>query len=381
MRKTFQYRLYPSLSQAKRLDETLQTCRYFYNDLLAERKHAYEEAGVSVGKFTQLRHVKERKAENPYAAQVHSHILQVVVSDLDKAFAAFFRRVKAGEKAGYPRFKGRFRFDSFGLKEYGNGFKIDGRRLKVSGIGRIPVRWHREIEGQIKTLRVTRKADGWYACFSCEVEGKPLPKTGEEVGIDLGLEAFATLSTGERIENPRHYRKAQRGLRTAQRRVSRRTKGGQRRRKAVKVLACAHLKIKRARLDFAHKTAKPLIERFDVLHVEKLNIRGMVRCHPLAKSISDAGWGLFLDVLTAKAECAGRRVEAKNPAGTSIDCSGCGAPVPKKLSVRWHSCPYCECELHRDHNAALNIKNRGGQSLRALTQPVAAYVAREAAGF
>lgn len=378
--KAFVFRVYPSRAQAKCLDETLETARRFYNECLAERKNAYEEAGVSVGKYTQLRHVKERKAENPYAAKVHSHVLQVVVSDLDKAFQAFYRRVKSGEKPGYPRFRGRGRFDSIGLKEYGNGFRLDGRRLKVSGIGRLAVRWHRPLEGTIKTLRLCRRADGWYACFACETEKTVLEPTGADVGIDLGIEHFATLSSGEHIANPRHYRAAQSALRLSQRRVSRRRKGGNNRRKAVETLARAHQKVQRARLDFCHKTARGLVERFDTLAVEKLNIRGMVRCHPLALSISDAGWGIFLQVLAAKAESAGRRVVEVNPAGTSQQCSRCGERVPKKLSQRWHSCPYCDCELQRDHNAALNIKNRGGQLRPALSIPLGV-LAGEAAGF
>lgn len=159
--RTYQFRIYPSRWQEKRLDATLETCRRFYNDLLAERKAAWEQEKRNVSKTEQFRRVKCLKDTSPYAEGVHSHILQVVVADVAKAFDAFFRRLKAGEKAGYPRFKGRFRFDSIGLKEYGNGFKIDGRRLKVSGIGRIAVRWHRQLQGAIKTLRLARKADGW----------------------------------------------------------------------------------------------------------------------------------------------------------------------------------------------------------------------------
>lgn len=202
MLKSFKYRLYPSRSQARLLAATLETCLRFYNDCLAERKEAYETEKRTVGKFEQLRKVKVLKETNPYAQDIHSHILQVTVSDLDKAFQAFFRRVKAGEKPGYPRFKGRNRFNSFGLKEYGNGFRLDGRRLKLSGIGRIAVRWHRPLEGQIKTVRIVRKAGHWYACFSCEVEAQPLAPTGQSVGIDVGLASLITTSSGKKVNNP-----------------------------------------------------------------------------------------------------------------------------------------------------------------------------------
>jgi putative transposase len=216
--KAFVYRLYPSKSQRGRLEAVRETCRHFYNDCLRERKEAYEERGETISRIVQLRKVKVEKDTSPYAFEIHSHILQNVVADLDKAFQAFFHRVKAGENPGYPRFKGRFRFAGFGYKEYRNGFKVDGRRLKLSGIGRIAVRWHREIEGTIKMARVFCRAGKWFVAFSCEVEKpEPLPKTGESIGIDLGLLQLATLSNGEEAENPRWYRRILRKLRIIQR--------------------------------------------------------------------------------------------------------------------------------------------------------------------
>lgn len=192
MRKTFRYRLYPTKAQAARLSATLETCRRWYNACLEQRRNAYQDRGESVGVYAQLSQVKDLKRENPYAAGIHSHVLQIVVQDLAKAFDAFFRRVKAGEKPGYPRFKSRDRFNSFGFKENGNGFKIDGRKLRLSGIGRVSVRWHREIDGKVKTVRIVRNAGRWYACFSCETEAAPLPATGREVGIDVGISHLVT---------------------------------------------------------------------------------------------------------------------------------------------------------------------------------------------
>src|SRR3954470_8964630 len=214
MFQAFVYRLFPSKSQAVRLGAVLETTRHFYNTCLRERKDAYEQRGETITRTVQLRKVKVEKATSPYALDIHSHILQNVVADLDKAFQAFFRRVKAGDDPGYPRFKGRNRFAGFGFKEYGNGFKVDGRRLKLSGIGRIAVRWHREIEGTIKTARIYCRAGKWFAALACEVEApEPLPKTGAEAGVDVGLIRLATLSDGEKIENPRWYRKILRELR------------------------------------------------------------------------------------------------------------------------------------------------------------------------
>ena len=226
LQRTYRYRLFPSPSQTRLLDSTLEACRHFYNDCLAERKMAYEQGGVTLGKYAQLRQVKVVRATNPWAKNVHSHVLQTVVQDLDKAFVAFFRRVKAGEKPGYPRFKGRNRWRSFGFKEYGNGFKIDGRRLRLSGIGRVAVRWHRPVEGQIKTARSVKSAGKWFVSFSCVVETPlPLPPAGGDIGVDVGLLSLVTMSDGEKVKHPRFYRDAQRKLRIVQRSVARKTKG------------------------------------------------------------------------------------------------------------------------------------------------------------
>jgi len=381
MLKTFQYRLYPTKSQERLLESTLETCRRFYNDCLAERKEAYEQEKRTISKFAQLHQVKTLKQTNPHAATVHSHILQVVVSDLDKAFQAFFRRVKAGEKPGYPRFKGRNRFDSFGFKEYGNGFRLDGRRLKLSGIGRVAVRWHRELEGQIKTARVIRKAGHWYVSFACEVEQpEPLPSTGQSVGVDVGVASLITLSDGTKVDNPKWYRASQAKLRIAQRRVARRKKGGKNRRKAVLQLQRLHVHIQNQRRDFLNKLAHGLVQANDVIAVEDLQIQNMVRNKHLSKSILDSGWGYFRQRLAAKAAEAGRVVVAVNPAYTSKTCSGCGTVFEHlTLSDRWVECA-CGLSLDRDHNAALNIQ-RAGHVRLGITWPVAACVPKEAAGF
>jgi putative transposase len=353
--KTFKYRLYPSPAQGFRLEETLETCRRWYNTCLAERKEAWEKEHRGVGKYEQLRQVKEYRRQNEYAGRLHSHLLQVVVQDLDKAFCAFFRRVQAGETPGYPRFKGRNRFDSFGLKEYGNGFKVDGRRLKLSGIGRIRVRWHRPLEGKVKTVRICRQAGKWSACFACEVEEKPLPSTGKAVGIDVGIQHLLATSEGEVIENPRWYSCEQKQLRVLQRRVSRRKLGGSNRRKAVSVLQRQHEHIANQRKDFLNKIAHSLVVRYDRIVLEDLHIRGMVRNRHFSKSILDAGWGTLKRCLVGKAVEAGRQVVWVNPAYTSKSCSSCGAVWEDlTLADRWVDCS-CGLSMDRDVNAALNI--------------------------
>jgi len=355
MIKSYKYRLYPSNAQIRLLDQTLEICRGWYNTCLAERKEAYEAEKRTVGKYEQLRRVKELKRSNPYAANVHSHILQVVVQDLDKAFQAYFRRVKAGEEPGYPRFKGRNRFDSFGLKEYGNGFKLDGRRLRLSGIGRLRVRWHRPIEGTIKTIRICRQAGKWYACFVCEVMEQPLQPTGQSVGIDVGVHHLLATSNHEVVENPRWYRYAQAKLRILQRRVARRSKGGSNRRKAVLALQRQHEYIANSRRDFLNKLAHSLIDRYDFIALEDLQIKGMVRKRHLSKSILDAGWGYLKQRLIDKAAEAGRQVILVNPSYTSKTCSSCGVLYEGlSLADRWIECS-CGLSVDRDVNAALNI--------------------------
>jgi putative transposase len=313
---------------------------------------------------------------------IHSQVLQDVLTRLDRAFGAFFRRVKAGETPSYPRFHGANRSTSFTYKQVGNGAMLDNGFLVLSRIGRLAVRWSRLMEGTPKTVTISREADGWYTCFSCAGGPvQPLPLTGEETRIDLGLESFATLATGESIANPRIFRGAERHRRRAQRRVSRRKQGSHRRRKAVRLLARAHQRVRRARRDFHHKTALALVRQYDTIAHEDLQTAHLLRNHHLAKAITDAGWCAFLSILSCKAVEAGKTVVAVPPAFTSQACSGCGVLVYKGLSVRWHACPECRSSLHRDQNAALNILRLGGQSsgagqaLQALTRPVGADVA------
>lgn len=373
--KTFKYKLRPTPPQATQFEATLRLCRELYNAALQERRDAWKMRHISVGYYEQKAQLPEIRQLREDCAALHSQVLQDVVLRVDRTFKAFFRRVKAGQKAGYPRFKGRDRYRSFTYPQWGNGASLVGDRLLLSKIGHLAVRWSRPLEGTPKTVTISKEADGWYVSFSCaEVPVQPLPLTGEETGIDVGLESFLTLADGTHIENPRHYRKAEKALKRAQRRVSRRKKDRHRRRKSVKLLAKKHLKVRRQRLDHQHKTVLSLVQRYDTMYYEDLQVANMVQNHHLAKSISDAGWSQFCTILTFKAANAGKRAVAVPPADTSQVCSGCGIVVQKGLSVRWHSCPECGTSLHRDHNAALNIL-RVGQTRQASTQPVGAYVA------
>jgi putative transposase len=364
--KTYKEKLRPTLTQERTLEGVLWRCRVLYNTALEQRITAWQRCHVSISRFQQEADLKTIRATFPDYAGIHSHVLQNVLARLDKTYQTFFRRAQQGEKAGFPRFKAATRYHSFTFKEYGNGATIDNGYLVLSKIGRISVHWSRPTEGTPKTVTVSKEADGWYVSITCvDVPLHPLPPTGQETGIDLGLESFATLANGTMIHNPRFYQRAERYLAKCQRRVAKRKKGSARRRKAVCWLAKAHQAVRRQRQDFHHKTALPLVRQYDAIYHEDLQVANMVKNHHLAKSIQDAGWSGFLAILSFKAANAGRSVVAVDPAFASQVCSGCGVMVYKGLSVRWHSCPECGTSLHRDHNAARNIQWRG-QRLRGL---------------
>lgn len=366
LRKTYKYKLRPTPAQARQLEQTLWRCRTLYNTALEQRKVAYERRGVTLSAYGQQAELPDLKAAFPEYGDIHSQVLQDVLTRLDKAFQAFFRRIKAGQTPGYPRFQGRNRYHSFTYKQYGNGARLDNGFLVLSKIGRIGVRWSRPLEGTPKTVTISQEADGWYAVISCaDVPARPLPPTGRETGIDVGLKVFVITADGEVVDNPRPHRRGEKKLAKAQRRVSKRKQGSHRRKKAAGLLGKQHQTVKRQRADFHHKTALNLLRQYDTIYLEDLQVANMVRNHHLAKSISDAGWAQFRTILEAKAACAGRRVVAVPPAYTSQDCSGCGERVPKSLSVRTHVCTNCGLVMDRDENAARNIQ-WAGQALRGL---------------
>jgi putative transposase len=377
LRKTFKYKLKPTSEQKQKLDLVLLRCRTLYNTALDERKTAWERCRVSLTCYQQNAELPELKAAFPEFTEVHSQVLQDVLLRLDRAFQAFFRRIQAGETPGHPRFQGANRYHSFTYPQVGEhgGARLDNGFLVLSKIGRIAVRWSRLLEGMPKTVTISREADGWYACFSCaDVAVSPLPRTGCDTGIDVGLKVFLITAQGQIVENPRHYQNSEKALKKAQRRVSRRKQGSKRRRKTASLLRRKQQKVHRQRTDFHHKTALALLHTYDTIYVEELRVANLVRSSHLAKSISDVGWSAFRVILEGKAVYAGRRVVAVPPAFTSQDCSGCGKRVRKSLSVRTHVCPCCGVVLDRDENAALNIL-RAGQARQALTQRDAAYVA------
>ncbi|HLZ20745.1 MAG TPA: transposase, partial [Ktedonobacterales bacterium] len=232
VRKTYQEKLQPTPAQERELERVLWRCRTLYNTALEQRITLWKQRGVSLSRYQQEAELKTLRADLPEYGALHSHVLQDVLARLEKTYQAFFRRVQAGEKPGFPRFQGKNRYHSFTYKEYGNGARLDNGYLIISKMGRIAVRWSRPIEGTIKTVTISKEADGWYVSFSCaEVPTEPLPLTGKETGIDVGLKVFLITADGDIVENPRHYRNAEKALKQAQKRISRRKKGSKRRAK------------------------------------------------------------------------------------------------------------------------------------------------------
>jgi putative transposase len=372
VRRVYRYRLYPTVAQDRALRGTLDLLRELYNAALQERRDAYRATGRSPSCYTQQKSLLEVRALRPEFADVHTHLLQDALTRLDRAFQAFFRRCKAGEEPGYPRFRGRGRYSTFTFKDatHGNGAKLcaGDKRLSLTGIGKVKIKLHRPYEGRLKQISVTLDSDGhWYAALVCDdVLPKPLPATGREVGIDLGITEFATFSEGsEPIHNPRPLQRAQARVAKAQRRVSRRKRGSHRRRKARLLLAKQHARVRNVRKDFHHKTALDLVRRYDRIVLEDLNVQGLAR-GMLATQVRDAAWAEFTTILAAKAACAGRELVQVDPRGTSQHCSECGAYVPKTLAVRVHHCPHCGYVADRDLNAARNIHRRGSRRERGV---------------
>ncbi len=368
MHRTFKYRIYLTNGQRRILEQQLEECRWLYNETLATRKNAWEQEQRRVDLYETRGALPLLKVVRPSLKRVHSQVLQNVTERVDLAFKAFFRRVKAGEQeVGYPRFKGKGRYDSLTYPQYGSAVRLDGERLILSKVGAVPVVLHRPLEGTPKTVTLKRSRTGkWYACFSCEVQAQPLPPTNEVVGVDVGLASFATFSDGEEIANPRFYRRDEADLKRVQK-LKDAAKNAQRwdeNRRYKKALAHIHERIVNRRSDFAHKRSRELINRYQVIVFEDLAPQEMGRSRGMRKSILDVAWSQFISRTIAKAEEAGRRVVLVNPRNTSKLCSSCGELVQKTLSDRTHSCPHCGLVMGRDYNAALNILHRGLQTLR-----------------
>ena len=385
MRTSYQYRLKPTKKQAEIIDNTLDMLRYQYNYQLAQRFDWYERWGCSIdrcslvvchilelkdkpNRFSQQATLTQLKKDRPWYKSIHSQVLQEVPKKVEIAFDRWLKGDSNGKRSGKPRFKAKGQYKTFTYPQFKKEH-FSNDKITLSKIGTVKVIVHRPIPDgfDIKTVSITKKADGYYVTLTLEDKTVPTVKPDFDinniVGIDVGLIDFIVTSDDDRIAAPKFLRKAERTLKSAQRRVNRRKKGSNRRKKAIIKLGKQHKKVADTRKDFHFKTANNLLKKYDVIAVEKLNIKGLAKTR-LAKSINDAGWGQFISILTVKAENAGLKVVAINPNGTSLECSSCGQKVKKQLSQRIHNCPSCKVSLCRDLNASLNIKNRGAHDLK-----------------
>jgi putative transposase len=379
MRLTYKYRLYPNHSQRIRLQQTLEACRWLYNKTLAIRKEAWRQEQVTVNRYDTINLIPQWKAENPALLGVHSQALQEVCTRVDLAFKAFFRRVKHGEKPGYPRFRGYGRYDSFTFPQ--SGFDLLGdSKLRLSKIGDVKIKLHRPRQGKCKTLTIQRDSVGnWYASFSCETEPALLEPTPNVVGVDLGLTTFATMSDGGKIDRQRWMQRDTKDIARLQRKKERFAKGSKERRQVVHALCHAYQRAAHRRSNFAHQQSRKLVNHYQFIAFEDLDIQGMQvnGNETIHRGIADVAWGQFVQCTAYKAESAAPRVAPSvvlvDSKGTTQACSRCGETVAKSLSVRTHNCPHCGLTLGRDHNAALNILARGLASMgtQSLEAPAA----------
>jgi len=369
MKTAYKFRMYPNKKQEVSLNLTLETCRHLYNLALADRKNAYETEGISRTYEDQAAMLVAEKKEGNFKG-VFSQVLQDVLRRLDKSFKAFFRRFKAGEKTGYPRFKGEGWYKSFTYPQA--GFKLDGSKLTLSKISSIRIFKHRDVVGKIKTCTIKKDNIGhWYAILVSEVEDvSPIdPKTA--IGVDVGLKSLVALSTGETVEYPQYYVQAEEKLAVAQKNLSRKKKGSANRVKAKAKAAKLHQKIQHHRDEFLHQVSRKLVDSADIIVFENLNISGMLKNRHLAKHIQDHAWGKLIQFTQSKAAKAGKVVELVDARYTSQKCSQCGIMVPKTLADRTHLCPNCGLEMDRDINASLNIRTLGLRG-RAYQDPTSA---------
>lgn len=355
----FKYRLSPNKTQEKALNATLTTCRYLYNDALAQRIKSYKEEKKSLSYVDQANALA--KAKNEYQTNVHSQVLQDTLKRLDKSFKRFFDGLKSQKHVGFPRFKNEQRFRSFCYPQ--SGFRLLDGRIRLSKIGDVKFVQSRPIEGTIKTCQIVKDIDQWFVVLTCEQETVKQPEsTKPTIGVDVGIKEFATMSDGSVVHNPRTLLKSAKKLAKAQRSLSKKVKGSKRRGKQRIKVAKVHRKIRRQREDFLHKTSTMLVSKYGCICFEDLNISGMLKNHCLAKHISDASWNRLVNMTTYKAEKAGGRVVLVDPRGTSQRCSGCGEKVSKTLAERIHCCPSCGLVMDRDLNASINIKNTAGSA-------------------
>ena len=358
---TYKYRLLPSKRQHAALARICEDQRQLYCAALQERIDCYRKTGKGRSYVDQCRALAECRRDLLDMAALPVNLQRWTLKRLDDAFSGFFRRVKRGEKPGFPRFRGKGWWNSFGFAEF-SGIKFDGKRLRFRGLpSGLRVHLHRPLpdNADIRSCVFRRDGRGWFVCFQVAVAVPEKRVVERAVGIDLGLKVFAYQSDSVVIPAPKIARRAEKEMRRRQRALARCKRGSKRRLKVKARLARAHADIVNARTTWLHQHSARIANAYDLIAVEDLNVRGMVKNHCLARSISDASWSKFLGFIAYKAEKAGSTMIRVNPRNTSQKCSGCGELVPKSLAVRIHACPHCGLVMDRDWNAAKNILAAG----------------------
>jgi len=343
--RTYKFRIYPSKMQETEMCKHLWIEKELWNNLLEANKRNYLEEKKFLTKKELQKMVKNKG--------LYSQVAQTLSHRLHKAIWRMVKLRKQGKECGFPRFKNIDRMKSLNYPQFGFSF---GNKLKVTPFGEISIKKHREVEGKIKTLSLKKEASGkWFATFCVEQEPKKtMQNKGEKVGIDLGLMTFATLSDGTAIKNPRHLKKYEDRLAWQQRILSRKKRGSTNRKNAKLKVARLHEKVSNARADFLHKLSTQLVRSYSLIALEKLASRNMAEQN-FGKSINDAGWNMFANMISYKAESAGCQVVFVDPKNTTQECSRCHDIVKKDISVRIHDCPFCNLVMDRDLNAARNI--------------------------
>jgi len=318
---SYRFRLYPSKMMESTLNRQMALCRWLYNRLLSELNLARDKGIMLKQLDTQALIVDLKHHERPELEGVYSKVLQMVNHQLWSNIKALAELKKKGRRIGKLRFKGKGWFKTLNFNQ--SGFRLEGKKLVLSKVGKIPIKLHREPKGKIKGVIVKRERSGrWYAIFQVEDEPEPLPRTGRVIGIDVGIRHFLTDTEGRRVENPRFYERSLGRIRVRHKQLSRKLKGSRNREKAEIRLAKTYEKLVDQRNDFLHKLSRSYISHYDLIAVENLNISNMARNHSLAQKILDASWGKFFSMLAYKAERAGRRLVRVNPRGTSQDIPG-----------------------------------------------------------
>jgi putative transposase len=368
-------KLYPNHSQEAALGKALDICRQLYNAALEQRRDAWRTRRLSLTHYQQYTQLTELRQSDPRIASIYRELLDAALWKLDLAFAAFFRRTRRGEKPGFPRFRSRARYNCLEFPHGNRALTLSPtqRKVRVPGVGLVRLRKGRNI-GVFGRAMIVRNARGWFALFECGRETKPQSPTGRRVGLDRGITTFAATSDGDRLTHPRLANRNQAQVARLARVVARRSRGGANRRKAVKMLARRHDRLRWARRDFLHKLTRSIVDSFDFVAIEALKVRNMmssakgttqrpgsnVRAKArLNFAIADAGWTLFASMLHAKAEEAGRTVFEVDPHYTSQTCSGCGwVDAASRISRAVFICTHCGSHLDADVNAAKVILKR-----------------------